>query len=399
MINNVNEIVRSVNEDELLDLVKELIRIPSHIETENLEAGVAEFLTSVFSNEGIDVSLQEVEGDRSNVIATIYGDGDGNTLLLNGHMDTVVPSKHLRIQPFEPIIKDNKLYGLGSADMKGGLGAMAYTLIHLHRTQIPLKGNLIFAATVGEETEGHGGAGYIAKHGPYTDMAIVGEPTGLKIVTAHKGVEKIDVIIQGKSAHGSTPEKGINAIKKAARFIKALEAEVQPVLSKRKHPLLGSPTLNIGVIRGGNYSNIVPDKCVVKLDRRWNPEESRSEILNEINKIVNDLSQSDPNFNAQLKTKDFVEEMSHGPLEVSPNEPIVRMVEKAFTNLGENKPEISGFSGWTDAAMFNTHAHIPTVVFGPGSIAQAHSDCEFTTIDEICTAMKVYTLTALNCCT
>jgi len=391
------EIFENISREEVVDLVKRLIRIPSHAETKGQEKKAAHFLADKFKKEGVDVRLQKVEDDRFNVIGTIQGKRKGRSLMLNGHLDTVPPSPEM-IDPYNPKVRDGKLYGRGAADMKGAIGAMAYSLIAIKRSGITLDGDLIFTGVIGEESPGHGGTGYIVKHGPKADMAIVGEPTNLKIVVAHKGVDRIKINIKGKAAHSSAPQRGVNAISKAAKFIRAIEKDLIPQLNKHKHNLLGSPTINIGIIKGGINPNTVPGNCVIQIDRRWIPDESPSTIIKEFEDILNHLKESDPEFKAELKRMEYLKETPHGPLEISEDHYIVKALKKSLRKIGLS-PEISGISGWTDAALLNNQAKIPTVVFGPGNLAQAHSDVEFINVDSLSTATRIYMLTALEVCT
>jgi len=391
------EIFENISGEEVVDLVKDLIRIPSHAKAKSQEKKAAHFLADKLKKEGIDVRLQKVEDDRFNVIGMIQGESKGRSLILNGHLDTVPPSPEM-IDPYNPKLRNGKLYGRGAADMKGAIGAMVYSLIAIKRSGITLDGNLIFTGVIGEESPGHGGTGYMVKYGPKADMAIVGEPTNLKIVVTHKGVDRIKINIKGKAAHSSTPQRGVNAISKATKFIHAIEKDLIPELNKRKHNLLGSPTINIGIIEGGINPNTVPDNCVIQIDRRWIPGESPSTIIKEFEDILNHLKENDPEFKAELKRMEYLEETPHSPLEISEDHYIVKALKKSLHKISLS-PEISGISGWTDAALLNNQAKMPTVVFGPGSLAQAHSDVEFINVDSLLTATKIYILTALEVCT
>ena len=396
MVRNA-EIFESISDEEIVDLVKALIRIPSHAEIKGQEKEVGHFIANKFEREGIEVKLQNVEDNRFNVIGIIRGENNGCSLMLNGHLDTVPPS-HKMIDPYNPIIKDGKLYGRGAADTKGGIGAMIYSLIAIKRSNIILNGNLIFTGVIGEESPGHGGTGYIVKHGPKADVAIVSEPTNLKIVTAHKGIERIEIDIEGKSAQSSIPQKGVNAISKAAKFINAIEKDLVPKLNRRKHNLLGSPTINIGTIKGGINPNMVPDNCIIKLDRYWIPTESPSIIIKEFEDILNCLKKNDPEFEAELRRMEYLKEMPHGPLEISEDCYIAQVLKKSLCKIGLS-PEISTIAAWTDAALLWNQGKISTLLFSPGDIRQAHSDREWVNVNDLITATKVYILTALEVCT
>ena len=239
---------RAVKRAELEKLVKDLVRIPSHHEVPTMEKEVAQFLHEFLEGEGIESRLRTVEKNRQNVIAVIKGSGDGKSLLLNGHTDTV-PPYDMDIPPFTPKVEKGRLYGRGSLDMKGGLGSMVMTLVALHRAKVKLDGDLYLTAVVGEELRSDGTED-IVLHGPRADMAIVGEPTDLEIQPSHRGLEWLDVHFRGKAAHGGQADRGVNAITMAARFVRAVEEDLKPRLAARKSRHTLPPTINLGVITG-----------------------------------------------------------------------------------------------------------------------------------------------------
>lgn len=388
-----------IKRDELLGLACDLIRIPSSLDVPGREREIGLFLASRLREAGLEVELQEVEGERCNVLARLRGEGAGPSLMLNGHLDTVPPSATMEIAPYEPKVVGKWLYGRGAADMKGGLAAMAYAMIVLKRAAVSLEGDLIFAGVVGEES-GSPGTEHLVKHGPVAEMAIVGEPTGLAIVTAHKGVERLRIIVKGRAAHASCPERGVNAIVKGAKLVLAIEERLIPRLRERQDELLGAPTLNIGTIRGGGERpNIVPASCEIKLDRRWLPGETIPAILAELQEIIDELEQEDPELEAELERDESqgIVRLPHEPLNCPRDHNLVRALKESLQQVGLS-PVITGASFWTDAALLSSLGRIPAVVFGPGDVAQAHSDCESIEIEELVTATKVYALTALKIC-
>ena len=197
-----------INEKKLIQLIKDLIRIPSFVKgiDYGCEKDIAEFLAKRLKEAGFKVFLQEVMKDRPNVIGILQGKGNGYSLMLNGHLDTVEVNK-MKINPFSGEVKNGRIYGRGAADMKGALAAMIIASEAIKELNFELKGDLIISGCVDEEGKGIGGK-YLAESGLKADMAIVGEPTGLKLGIAHKGLTFIDIIAKGKAIHGSCPKLG-----------------------------------------------------------------------------------------------------------------------------------------------------------------------------------------------
>jgi len=406
------KIINQVNEKELINLSQELIKIPSHKGIQGREKRIASFITGLLKKENIEVALQEVVEERPNVIAKIKGTDGVPTLLFNGHMDTVRP--YGMKDPYEARIKDGKIWGRGAADMKAGLAGMIYTLIILKRAGIKLKGDLIFSGVIGEENASEG-TQHLIEENLKCNMAIVGEPTDLKIVAAHKGIEWLEITVRGKAAHAGMPKKGINAIVNAARLICLLEDKLVPELSSsgRSHPLVGLPTFNIGKIQGGIRNSVVPNICKIQLDRRTIPGEKVEDILGEIQKIIEELKENYKEFEAEVTSipagpdsKEELEEIKRQGIRIPPHEPmeipqdteIVNALRKSLQLIRGKEPEIAGMSGWTEASLLVNMTKVPTAVFGPGSLAQAHTTEEYVRISDLIDAAKVYLLTAMQIC-
>jgi len=401
--------LNQIDEKELVALCQSLIKIPSHKEIKGRERKIALFIKDILEREGVEVHLQQVTEERANVIARIKGEDEGKSLLFNGHMDTVRPYE--MDDPYGAKIEAGKIWGRGAADMKAGLAGMIYTLIVLKRAKVKLKGDLILAAVLGEENVSEG-TQYLVKNGPWADMAIVGEPTHLGIVTTHKGIQWLEVTVKGRSAHAGIPHRGINAIVGAARLICSIEEKLTPKLLAKSHPLLGSPTFNIGKIRGGTRNSLVPEICKFQLDRRMIPGEKVEDVLREIRDIIDDLKKTYRELNAEVVSiptgpederelreikKQGIEIPPHEPMEIPEESEIVKVLKEALLSTGEN-PRITGMSGWTDASLLVNMAKISTAVFGPGNINQAHTSEEYVEIKELVKATKVYVFTALKIC-
>ena len=398
------ELLAAVNAAELMEIVKKLISIPSHTGLEEKEIKVAEYLHELFKSEGIETYLQRVVDGRSNIIATLKGKQDGTSIMFNGHIDTVPP---LGMEnPFTPIEKEGKLYGRGSADMKSGVAAMAYALIILKRLDIKLKGDLVFAGVIDEESSRSAGTNYIVEHGPRTDLAIVGEPTKLHPVVAHKGINYYGITFTGEAVHSSVPENGSNAILAAADFIQLIEEELVPEYQKIEHPYVSSPTITMNLIQGGSKGNMsyltdsgsaiagtVADTCKVYLDVRYTPYQTPEEITKDIEKYAALVEKN------RLKIKAEVEVLlPHPAMEIDADHDLVQSVQKNSNEVTGEEKAITGATYWGDSGLLNGLSNIPTLLFGPGDIGCAHSDNEFIDISEIVPAAIIYTLTAIEVC-
>lgn len=386
-----------ISDEEIIKLAQDLVRIPSCPQVEAYEKEIAEYIYQLFEEEGIEVSIKPILGERPNVIAKIPGSGEGKSLMLTGHMDTVPPYK-MDIDPFGGEIIDGKLYGRGSVDMKGPLAAMIMTLIAFKRAKINLQGDLIFVGVINEEYRSEGTEDLV-KNGPKTDAAIVGEPTNLQIAAGHRGLEWLDIKIKGKAAHGGTADKGINAISKAAKFIRKVEEELLPKFKAREHPLIGPPTLNFGVIKGGTQPSSVADECSIQIDRRWTPLETLDQVFEDLEDIIKELQEEDRDFKAEIRRiESNMATMDHKPMEISLDHPLVSSLKRVTGRVINKTAAIVSFPGWTDASLISNFGGIDTVVLGPGDLANAHSEKEYIEVAQLFPAYSIYALTAVDFC-
>ncbi|MDN7242890.1 M20 family metallopeptidase [Planococcus sp. N028] len=389
------ERIEQVDAAEIINLVCELIRIESHQEKEGHEKEVAEFLKNFFEAEGIEVELQEVIDGRANVIARLRGNDTAPALLLNGHTDTVPP--YGMKDAFRPKVEDGKIYGRGSVDMKGALAAMAYALVSIKRSGISLKGDVVFAATIGEENYSPG-AFHLLNSGLKADYAIVGEATEMQVGVAHKGVVWGEAVFKGKAVHGSVPDKGINAIYKATKWIGKVMDEYIPKLDEKEHPLLGKPTINIGEIHGGTRPVIVPDECIVKFEQRLLPDEKEEEIIKDLQALIDELAKTDEDMDGTVNELPVFRGVPHRALEADPDSLIVKELCRSYEREFGETTQVIGLQYWTDGALLNEIPGIQTVVCGPGNIEQAHSSGEFISIEQLLAAYRMYLNTADSIC-
>ncbi|MBN1678343.1 MAG: M20 family metallopeptidase [Candidatus Thermoplasmatota archaeon] len=390
------KVLRTVKKAEVERLVRDLVRIPSHEDVPTQEKEVAEHLHEFLEDEGVESRLRTVERNRPNVIAAVKGSSGGRSLMLNGHTDTV-PAYDMNIPPFKPDVRNGRLYGRGSLDMKGGLGAMAMALVAIERSKVELDGNLYLTAVVGEERRSEGTEDIILR-GPRADMAIVGEPTDMEIQPSHRGLEWLEAHFHGKAAHGGQADRGVNAISMAARFVGKVEEDLLPKLRARKSRHTLPPTLNLGVIQGGQQPSSVADHCVVRIDRRWVPEETLQQVFGEILQIFDELKKEDPRFKAELRRDPAnMKTMTHVPNVVRKDHRVVVSLARAIKDVTKRPAKISTFWGWTDAALMTHFGKMPTVVFGPGG-AGAHSRVEYVFVDDLIQCAHVYSMAALDIC-
>ncbi|MCK5573653.1 MAG: M20 family metallopeptidase, partial [Bacteroidetes bacterium] len=315
-----------------------------------------------------------VSTGRHNVIARLDA-GARETVLLEAHLDTVGVD-NMVIDPFQPTIRDGKLYGRGSCDTKGSLAAFLFAVCDLVETNRMPTRNVVLAA-VADEEYGFTGARYALEHGLEADFGIAGEPTSLRIVRAHKGVTRWKMSARGIAAHAAYPERGKNAIYTMSHLIPMLEEYAGTLQAGPSHPLLGPPTLNVGVVQGGSAVNIVPDRCTIEIDRRTIPGETLLSVL----QPVTDMLQSMPDVTLEEP------HLSVAGMEVSADSPAVTHLADAIRAVtGDCLTEAAHYA--TDAGMYNAGG-IPSVVFGPGDIRQAHTDSEYVELQEFQQAIHI----------
>jgi acetylornithine deacetylase len=376
-----------INRENLVRLMKSLI----HIESVNPSVGgtgetkISEFVADYLEKIGLEVHTQDVADDRFNVVGTLRGENSQRSFMMNGHTDTV-GVKGMANPPFEPFIKNKKMYGRGACDMKGPLAAMIASVEALVNARIRLKGDLQISAVVDEEYMSLGTKKLLEEFRP--DAAIVGEPTNMDIGIAHNGIVRLEVETYGKAAHGSVPEMGVDAISEMAKFVLRLEA-LKKEYASRPHKLVGIPKIHTSRIEGGSEWNIVPDFCLLKVERRTIPGETSSTVMNECEQILKELQREDPFFKAGIKIV-----MDKQSMEIDAREGIVRSLQRAFLEVRRTEPRMTGEPYWTDASVFVNKAGIPTCLFAPGDIGVAHSSNEYVEIDDVVDSAKIYALTS-----
>jgi acetylornithine deacetylase len=344
------------------------------------EREIAAWVRRFFEERGIDVFEQEVFPGRPNVIARIPGRDSSRRVILEAHMDTV-SVEGMTIPPFEPRIENGRLYGRGSCDTKAGLAAMMHAVASLKEDGLQPPCEVWLAAVVDEEYSYRG----VVKlcEGLQAHAALVAEPTGLRAVIACKGVLRWRIAVRGKAAHSSKPHLGVNAISHMARIVLAIE-EDQAALATRAHPLLGPATANVGVIHGGVQVNFVPDHCAIEIDRRLLPGETITGVLAHYQSILDALHAQHPSMEAYMETPMLTDEALETPADCA-------AATTASRILGEMQldPQLCGVPFSCDASKLSRQG-VPSLVFGPGSIDQAHAAIEFVDLAQVDQAYAFY---------
>jgi acetylornithine deacetylase len=361
-------------------ILSDLVAIPSANPmgragvTQYSEKDLAEFIAALLKKHRIDAELYDVAPGRPNVMAYIDV-GAPETLLLEAHLDTV-GSEQMTIEPFTPAIRDGKLYGRGSCDTKGSIAAFIYSVVSLFERGQKPKYNILFLF-VSDEEYCFTGAKLAIKKGIKATFGIAGEPTKLAIVGSHKGVTRWKIRANGTAAHSAYPERGKNAIYRMASVIGRLEQYSSQLGRLESHPRLGTPSLSVGVIEGGQAVNVVPDRCWIEIDRRSLPGETTESIVGAVRSLLKDM----PDVDVETPY------LSVAGMDLPPDAVIIRKLSDAVKKVrGDVRVEAAQYA--TDAGFYNT-AGIPTVVFGPGDIAQAHTDAEYIELRQLELAVQI----------
>jgi len=353
--------------------LRELVALPSvnpaFLPPDHPNAGeraVQEYVAGIAVRAGLAVKFQKVAPGRSNLLSRLKpAHTNKHRILLVPHVDTVNADP----ESFRPRAAKGRLYARGACDTKGSVAAMLAAVCEVAARRNRPRETEIVLATVVDEEDAQLGSRVLAASGIKADLAIVGEPTGARVVTAHKGSLWLRIETQGRAAHGAMPELGHNAVHDMARIVALLEGRYAKSLLRQKHPLLGPATVNVGAIQGGTQPNIVPDHCVIRVDRRTLPGETEASVVKSIGKLISSIG---------VKATITGEKTGPtSPLETSSKHPLVRLL---MQSAGQREP--LGVRYFCDASVLAT-AGIPSVVFGPGDIAQAHTADEWISLESL----------------
>jgi acetylornithine deacetylase ArgE len=339
------------------------------------EARVAEYVLDFFQKHAVATQRQIVCPGRENILAHVPGARSDISILLETHMDTV-RADGMVIEPFDPVQKDGKLYGRGACDAKASLAAMMVAVAEAAQRGAGV--DVWLCAAVDEEFT-FGGAAHLVASGFRADYVVVGEPTKLQVVTAHKGTVRWTVTTSGKAAHAATPWEGENAIYKMAAVVQALHRYAKLVQDQPGHPRLGPRTLNVGTIEGGRTVNTVPDWCQIRVDRRVLPGEALGEVSASLGQYLSD--------EGLAEQVEITEILRDPPMELPDDSAWAQAVVAAAQDIAPTSTCAVHYG--TDASKF-AEAGMPAVVLGPGDIAQAHTSEEWVELEQVETARRIF---------
>ena len=367
------------------DLLADLVRLPSvnPMGRTDLppgithEARVTDYLEAQFRLLGVEYHRRPVAPGRDNIVARYTPPTPPPThLMWEAHQDTV-PVDGMTVDPFAAAVEGGRLYGRGACDVKAGIAAMFAAFARLVRERPPGSAAVTLAFTVDEEHT-FLGVQELARTGPAVDFAVVAEPTGLDVVTAHKGVARWRTETAGRACHSSRPRDGVNAVYRMARLLAAVERYADRLAGASADPVLGPPTLSVGRVLGGTSPNTVPDHCQIDVDRRLLPGESGAAALAEFDAVLR----------AEVPGVPFRSEMVlNCPALAATDHPLVAALGRAIDAVvGRHARHAVPYA--TDASSL-AEAGIPAVVFGPGDIAQAHTKDEWVELDQVERAAEI----------
>ena len=373
---------------DVIELTRALVAIdsvnPSLVPGAAGESEAAAFVAGWAGDAGLEVELVEATPGRPSVVASAPGSGGGRSLLLCGHLDTV--GAGAMEAPFEARIEGDRLYGRGAYDMKAGVAAALVAC--RDAAQLDLAGDVVVAAVADEEHSSLGVQEVLATVG--ADAAIVTEPTEMEIAIAHKGFAWLEVEVQGRAAHGSRPQLGVDAIVKAGPVLTAL-GDLDERLGESRHPLLGRGSVHASLISGGNDLATYPERCTIGIERRTLPGEGAAEVERELAKLLGGCREADPLLETSCRTL-----LVREPLETGEDEPVVATLRETAAEVLGSRPPLSGASFWADSA-FIAGAGIPTALFGPGGEG-AHAAEEWVSIRDVESCVRVLARTASTFC-
>ncbi|EAE9299586.1 ArgE/DapE family deacylase [Listeria monocytogenes] len=364
-----------------IQILKDIVNIDS---TNGHEEQVANYLQKLLAEHGIESEKVKYDVDRASLVSEI-GSSDKKVLAFSGHMDVVDAGdvSKWKFPPFEATEHEGKIYGRGATDMKSGLAAMIIAMIELHEEKQKLNGKIRLLATVGEEV-GELGAEQLTQKGYADDLdgLIIGEPSGHRIVYAHKGSINYTVKSTGKNAHSSMPEFGVNAIDNLLLFYNEVEKFVKSIDATNE--ILGDFIHNVTVIDGGNQVNSIPEKAQLQGNIRSIPEMDNETVKQVLVKIINKLNKQE-NMNLEL-----IFDYDKQPVFSDKNSDLVHIAKSVASDIVKEEIPLLGISGTTDAAEFTkAKKEFPVIIFGPGN-ETPHQVNENVSIENYLEMVDVY---------
>ena len=363
---------RQIDPREAVELTRSLVRIPSITSREGL--AISEAVRDWYAQRGIEAELIPAGTDRASVVAEV-GAGEP-VLVLNAHLDTKW-TEGMTIDPFAAELRDGKIYGRGACDTKGSVAGMMVAFTAAVKAGFPRVGTLRTVFEVGEEGDDWAALSLFEKGYLRATWAVVGEPSGGRIEIGNRGRLAGAVRTYGRSTHTATAELGVNAIEKMARLITAL----QDLPYRRQSDLIwGRPPLNVWKIRSEGWEATVPYECTAWFDARLNPDAGPEVVLGQIEELLEKLSAEDSDFHAEL-LRDQVK-LSLPAAYVNPDHELVQAAKHALARVTGQEAQVGANPAMTMAHVLITRG-VPAIIYGPGSIAQAHTADEWVRVEEI----------------
>ena len=375
-----------VRKDEAVSLLQRILQTDTTNPPGN-ELEAAQILDDFFRAHGVETEVDEFLSGRANLLARLPGEGrDRPSLMLCGHMD-VVPASGTAwdADPFAAELRDGKIYSRGASDMKSGLAAMAVAVANLRQEETAFPGDVLFAATASEEVDCRGARRFVERGILEGVRAVViAEPTREDVILAHKGALWVEITTRGKSAHGSAPETGINAIEHMhhvlGELLQNFRFEVDP------DPTLGAPTLSVDRIDGGVAVNVVPDECRLQIDIRTVPAQDHGEILQDIERRIDSLRDDLPGLNYEIEV------MQERLAVNTPEEERIAQVAEGLREETYDSPSSrAGASYYTDASVLTeSYPDLAVVLYGPGDDRLAHQPNECVDVESFVRSIGFY---------
>lgn len=377
----------AIDSDEIVALASALIEAGGE-NPGSTESGVAAVLVEHCRALGFDVDVDEVAPGRPNVVVSVGGSTDPGVLFV-GHSDVVPAGGGWTTNPFEAVVKDGRLYGRGSCDMKGGLAAVVIAMAALKRCGAVGSAPVSLACLVDEEDTGLGIRSFVRQlpRRRYS-YCVVAEPTDLVTITGCRGAANLEITVTGRSAHAGKPTNGRNAVSAAARIVVLIDA-MAASLRADPHPVLGAATWNVGTVVGGTGTSMVPDRCVLTVDRRLLPEEDAHAVASQLERDIEAAGVAGDGIEVSVAVS-----MEMPGFLTSDDAEISRAAVGAVAEVVGHR----GTDIWTascDGGFVARDMGIPTVVLGPGEIElQAHQPDESVSVQRLCDSARAYALLA-----
>jgi succinyl-diaminopimelate desuccinylase len=383
------DLMQEKHEKEVVQLCRDLLKIKS-VNPPGDELAAAEYIFGVMAKAGLEAELVKHSPTRASALMRLRGSGKAPALLFSGHIDTVPVGAEAWVhEPFSGAVADGKIWGRGSADMKGGVAALMMAMKILAEARSPLKGDIILAATAGEEINSLGATVIASRKdlGP-VQAVLIPEPSANELFIAEKGAFWVELTTQGKTAHGSMPDLGRNAVLMMVRLIEAFEKLDIPF---KAHPLLDGFSRSVNTISGGVKTNVVPDACTATIDMRTVPGQDHQAILGQIEGLIADLGRKIADFRAAAKIIN-----DRAPVETPADNPAVGVFSEVIGETTGRSPVPKGTRYFTDGVVLAPALNAPLLICGPGAPGLAHQPNEYIEIDKLLESVRIYTLAAMR---